>query len=63
VRKAKISEFVKAFGQNMLEDAANELVAVQAAAAPERRFALLVPDSDGVVVEGDDARIGDGDAE
>jgi hypothetical protein len=36
VPKAKISDLVKAFGQNMLEEAANELVAVQAAGAPAR---------------------------
>jgi hypothetical protein len=31
VPRAKISDLVKAFGQNMLEEAADELVAVQAA--------------------------------
>jgi len=36
VPKAKISDLVEAFGQNMLEEAANELMAVQAAGAPAR---------------------------
>jgi hypothetical protein len=36
VPQAKIADFVQAFGQNVLEEAANELVAVHAAGAPAR---------------------------
>ena len=61
--QAEIADLVEAFGQDMLEEAADELVAGEPAGPPARGFALLVADGDGCVVETDDAGVGDGDAE
>ena len=47
----------------MLEEAAHELLAAQAGGPPLHRFAIFVTDGDALVVESDDAAVGDGDAE
>src|SRR6516162_18228 len=47
----------------MLQEAAHELVAGQAGGPPLYRLAILVAYGDGLVVETDNAAIGDGNAE
>ena len=61
--QTEISNFVETFGQDMLKEATNEFVALDAAGVPAGRFAPLVLYSDGVIVETDDAGVGDGNAE
>ena len=58
-----ISDFVQTLGQDVLEEAAHELLAGDAAHPPAVGFAMLVADGDSLVVEADDASIGDRDAE
>ena len=59
----RVAYLVQPLRQHVLEEAAHELVAVEADRAPARRFAMLVADADARVVEPDDAGLGDGDAE
>ena len=60
--ETEIADLVEALGKDVLEEAAHELAAFHATGAPTRRFTMLVSDGDGVMVEGDEASIGDGDA-
>ena len=46
--------------QDVLEEAAHELMAGDAGGPPSVRFAVLVTNDDSLVVEADDTRIGDG---
>src|SRR5262245_8678302 len=59
----RVAHLVQPLRQHVLEEAAHELVAIEAGRAPARRFAMLVADADTGVVEPDDAGLGDGDAE
>ena len=61
--QTKIADFVQALGKNVLEKAANELVTIDTAGPPTGRFALLVSEGDGAIVEADDAGVGNSDAE
>ena len=63
VPKAEIANLVQPFGQDVLEEAAHELLTIEGANAPAIGLAVVVAERDGVVVERDDARVGDGDAE
>src|SRR5712692_7196509 len=56
--KAKVADLVEAGREHMLEEAAHELVALQGAGLPARRFAVLVADGDGALVEAEDAGVG-----
>ena len=60
--ETEIADLVEALGKDVLEEAAHELVAFHATGAPTRRLTMLVSDGDGVIIEGDEASIGDGDA-
>ena len=61
--QAEVADLVQALGQDMLEEAAHELLAGDAAGPPSVGFAMLVADGDGLVVEPDDTGVGDRDAE
>ena len=53
---------MKALAQDVLEEAADEFLTGNTAGAPSRGFALLIVDRYGVLIEADDAAVGDGDA-
>ena len=61
--QAEVADLVQALRQDVLEEAAYELLAGNAAGPPTVGFAMLVADGDSLIVEGDDAGVGDGDAE
>jgi len=61
--EAEVADFMQAFRQDVLEEAAHELLAGDTAHPPAVGFAMLVADGDRLIVEGDDAGVGDGDAE
>src|ERR1700750_3093997 len=61
--QAKVADLVEAAQQHVLEEATHELVAAEPAGAPLAALAVLVLDGDPVVVEADDAGIGERDAE
>src|ERR1700722_9686778 len=61
--QAEVADLVQALGQDMLEEAAHELLAGDAAGPPPVGFAMLVADGDGLIVEADNAGVGDRDAE
>ncbi len=61
--QAEVADLVQALGQYVLEEAAHELLAVDAAGPPAVGFAMFVADGDGLVIEADDTGIGDGDTE
>ena len=61
--EAEVSDFVQTLGQDVLEEAAHELLAGDAAHPPAVGFAMRVADGDSLVVEADDASVGDRDAE
>ncbi len=63
VPQAEVADLVQTLGQDVLQEPAHELVARDAAGSPAVGFAVLVADGDGLVVEADDAGVGDGDAE
>ena len=63
VPEAKVADLVQAGREDMLEEAAHELVALQGAVLPARRFAVLVANGDGAIIEAEDAGVGDGGAE
>src|SRR5580700_1000341 len=63
VPEAKVADLVQAGREDMLEEAAHELVVRQGAGLPARRFAVLVANGDGALVERHDAGVGDGGAE
>jgi len=60
--KPEVADFVKAFGQDMLQVAAHELVAGERAGLVATGLSILVAEGDVGVVEGDQAPVGDGDA-
>ena len=51
---------MQALGQDVLEEAAHELLAGDAADPPPVGFTMLVADGDGLIVEADDTGVGDG---
>ena len=55
VPEAKIANLVQSFGQDMLKEAAHELVALEGADAPAVGLAVLVAERDGALVEANDA--------
>ncbi len=61
--QAEVADLVQALGQDVLEEATQELRTGDAGGPPPVGFAMLVADGDGLVVETDDAGVGDGDAE
>src|SRR5208282_3113282 len=61
--QAEVTDFVEAARQHMLEEAAHELVAAEAAGSPAAGLAVLVLDRDRLVVEADDASVGESDTE
>src|SRR5579863_10683259 len=61
--QAEVADLVQALGQDVLEEAAHELLAGDAADPPAVGFAMLVADSDRLIVEADDSGVGDRDAE
>jgi hypothetical protein len=60
--QAEVADLVEAARQHVLEEAAHELVAAQAAGSPAAGLAFLVLDRDRSVVEADDPGIGKSDA-
>ena len=63
VPEAVVADLVQTFGQNVLQESAHELVAVQAGVLPFPGLALFVADGNAVVVETDNAVVGDRNAE
>jgi hypothetical protein len=63
VPEAVVTNLMQASRQNMLQEAAHELVAAQAGGPPLHRFTIFVADGDAFVVEIDNAVVGDGDTE
>src|SRR4051794_33988338 len=61
--QAEVADLVEATWQHVLEEAAHELVATEPAGAPPAGLAVLVLEADPVVVEADDAGVGERDAE
>src|SRR3984957_19641525 len=61
--EAEVADLVQAGREDVLEEAAHELMALQGAGAAARRFAVLVANGDGALIERHDAGIGDGGAE
>src|SRR5690242_16062572 len=61
--QAEVANFVEAAWQHVLEEAAHELLAAEPAGAPLAGLAVLVLDRDRLVVEIDDAGVGERDAE
>src|ERR1700761_5859916 len=61
--QAEVADLVEAARQHVLEEAAHELVAAEPAGSPPAGLAILVLDRDPVVVEADDAGVGERDAE
>ena len=62
VPKAEVANLVQALGQDVLQEPAHELVAWDAAGPPPVGFAVLVTDGHRLVIEADDAGVGDSDA-
>ena len=60
--QAEVADLVEAARQHMLEEAAHELLAVELTDPPAVGLTVLVTKADGVVVETDDAGVGEGDA-
>src|SRR5689334_21893399 len=61
--QAEVADFVEAARQYVLEKAAHELLAAEPAGAPPAALAVLVLDRDRLVIETDDAGVGESDAE
>src|ERR1700692_3312495 len=59
--QAEVADLVEAARQNVLEEAAHELVAAKAAGSRPADLAFLVLDRDRLVVEADDAGVGESD--
>src|SRR5499427_3042017 len=53
--EAEIANLVQAFGQDVLQEAAHELLSIEGAGAPAVGLAMLVAEGNGVLVERDDA--------
>jgi hypothetical protein len=62
VPEPEIANLVQSFWQDVLKEAAHELLALEGADAPAVGLAVLVAERDGVLVEADDARVGNGNA-
>ncbi len=60
--QTEVADLVEAARQHVLEEAAHELVAAEAAGSPAAGLAVLVLDGDRFVVEADDAGVGESDA-
>ena len=60
--QAEVADLVEAAWKHMLEEAAHELSAVELTDPPAVGLTVLVTKADGVVVETDDAGVGEGDA-
>src|SRR5580692_3468618 len=60
--QTEVADLVEAARQHMLEEAAHELLAAEAAGPRVAGLAVLVLDGDRFVVEADDARVGESDA-
>ena len=60
--QAEVADLVEAARKHMLEEAAHELLAVELTDPPAVGLTVLVTKADGVVVETDDAGVGEGDA-
>ena len=63
VPQAEVADLVETLGQHVLEETTDELVASDAARAPAGRFALRASEGHGILIEREDARVSDGDAE
>jgi hypothetical protein len=63
VPEPEVANLVESFEQHVLEEPAHELGTFQRAGAPAVGLPVLVAKGDGAFVEGDDARVGNGDAE
>ena len=61
--QAEIADFVESPGQDVLQEAAHERFAGEAAGTPPSFLALLEAEGDARLVHGLDAVVGDGDAE
>src|SRR6202051_2778076 len=59
--QAEVADLVEAARQNVLEEAAHELVAAKAAGSRPADLAFLVLEGDRLVVEADDAGVGESD--
>src|SRR5262245_7847629 len=55
VPEPEIANLVQAFGQDVLQEAAHELLSIEGTDAPAVGLAVLVAERDGVRVEADDA--------
>jgi len=60
--QAEVADLVKTARQHVLEEAAHELIAVEAAGSRPGGLAFLVLEGDRIVVEADDTCIGESDA-
>ena len=63
VEEAIVADFHEAFGQDVLEKAADELEDVEGHGSPPVAVGLLVAEEDGIVFHLQDSTIGDGDPE
>src|SRR5262249_49964456 len=63
MKKAEVADFLKAIGQDMLEEPADKLDDVQVCGAEACTAHFPVGERDRVVLEADDALVGDGDLE
>ncbi|MFZ0602611.1 MAG: hypothetical protein WAN05_14880 [Roseiarcus sp.] len=61
--EAEVADLAQTLRQDVLEEAAHELLAGDAADPPAVGFAMLVADGDRLIVEADDSGVGDRDAE
>ena len=59
----EVANLVQSFGQDVLQEAAHELGTLQCAGAPAIGLAVLGAKGNRALVEGDDARVGNGNAE
>jgi hypothetical protein len=61
--ETEIANLVQSFGQDVLQEAAHELRALEGAGAPTPGLAVLGAKADGALVEADDAGVGNRNAE
>ena len=61
--ETEVADFVKSFGEDMLQIAPHELLAGEGAGFVAAGLSILVAEGDAGLVESDQATIGDGDAE
>jgi hypothetical protein len=62
VVQAEVTDFDEALGQDMLQEAAEELVRVECAGALALLLAVAVAEADGVIIGLADGGVGEGDA-